>query len=151
MLLDVEALDMRMGTLVSGLTAEIFLQLTFSDLIPTTDYLTVMDHIFNLCYFVILLIMIESLIVRKIYYRLLFQEDIVKDEIKLNTLGGTHITSEAMAEKLDTIKSKKESVKRKIRNWEKVLFIAFGVAYFLSVLIISVAGKYVGRDSEASL
>jgi hypothetical protein len=151
MLLDVEALDIRFATAVAGLTAEIFLQLTFSGLIPTTDYLTVMDHIFNLCYFIILLIMVESLVVRKFYYRLLFQEDIIKDEIRLQALGGAHVTTEEVVDKLEVVKEKKERVKRRIRAWEKLFFLAFLIAYLLAVLIIGVAGQYAGNDVEENL
>jgi hypothetical protein len=67
-LLDVEATSSRIATAVGGLISEIFLQLSFSNLVPPSDYLTLLDWVFNICFVAILAVIVEVII----YYYLIF-------------------------------------------------------------------------------
>lgn len=66
-LIDVEYYDTRVATATGALLAEIFLQLSFGERLPRgIDYLTLMDLVFNISYFTILIVIVENIVVR--YY-----------------------------------------------------------------------------------
>jgi len=156
-LMDIEATDVRMGTAVGGLLTLVFLQLTFSDKLPASlDYLTLMDWVFNLGYVMCVTVVVECIVIRKIYYRLLLQTQTLKDDIQLSELLGAFSsrrsleedqaskpherdTPEAVAEKARNLKRRKEKIKRRIRHLEKILFVGyliFGSAVLFCITMI---------------
>jgi len=69
-LLDIESMETRLGTAVSALLTEVFLQLFFASNVPqSADYLTLVDWIFLVCYIEIFLIIIECITMRRLCYR----------------------------------------------------------------------------------
>jgi len=71
---------------VGALLAEIFLQLSFlANLLPI-DYLTLLDWIFLIAYIYILVVIVECIVIRKIYYNLMLREESIKDTIELKDL-----------------------------------------------------------------
>jgi hypothetical protein len=58
-LLDPEMVEVRMGTAVSALLTQIFLQALLTSNIPDSDYLSMIDYIFFLCYILIFIVMLE--------------------------------------------------------------------------------------------
>lgn len=151
---------------MTGLLTEVFLQLSFQSNLPPSDTLTLMDWIFNLSFLIIFLIIIECIYIRKLYYRLLLDTERLKDEIVLSNLqsqtSSTNVlassssgspqssfhgfsmggTDEDVVAKAKQTKRHKEKIKRRIRKFEKVFFVAFLIAGSFMLLIISLLGKY---------
>jgi len=87
LLMDVEALDVRIGTAVTGLLTLVFLQLTFGSNLPMSiDYLTLMDWIFNLGFLLCIAVVVECIIIRRIYYNLLLQSETLSEDVQLTTM-----------------------------------------------------------------
>jgi len=150
-LLDADSMDTRISTCVSGLLAEIFLQLTFTAYLPQqVDYLTLMDWIFNLSYLFISIIIVESIFIRKVYYRILLHSETLKDNIVLMNLAGDIAsksnpsenrpsipTSDIMKE-VEQTKDRKQKIKRRIRRLEKYFFAAYNFVVSFVVMFVTI-------------
>jgi len=86
LLLDIDSMDVRLGTTAGGMLAEIFLQLSFEGNLPNTDYLTLLDWVFDLTYLAILMIFFECIVLRKLYFERIFAEEKLKAQKKLHKL-----------------------------------------------------------------
>ena len=143
LLLDVEAMDTRIATAVGALLTAVFLQLTFSGDLPMVDYMTLMDWLFNWTYFLILMIIIECIAIRKYYVRLMLEGQSLKDDVVLYSLDTADKgNKDRMHEKALELKQKKRMVKLRIRHIERTLFGAYYVVVFFVVLIVSLAGRF---------
>jgi len=156
-MMDIEAMDVRIGTAVSGLLTLVFLELTFSSKLPASlDYLTLVEWVFNLGYLLSLSLVVECIVIRKIYYRLLLQTENLKDEIQLTTLFKAavsrstveeqhehQIEEDEMAMKAKHLRIRKQIIKRRIRHLEKILFIVYIVLGALVIFLISIIGNFV--------
>jgi hypothetical protein len=152
-LLDMEAMDVRLATGVSGLLTLVFLQLSFAGNLPNAvDYLTVMDWIFNIGYLFTLIVIVECISVRKIYYRLLLSNQAVKDDITLNTITQQRSTTELNSSpeaNNDILKEAQENkrrqmkIKRRIRRVEKYFFALYYICLAIIITFASVLGRFV--------
>jgi len=86
LLLDIDSMDVRLGTTAGGMLAEIFLQLSFEGNLPNTDYLTLLDWVFDLTYLAIMMIFFECIILRKLYFERIFAEEKLKAHKKMHKL-----------------------------------------------------------------
>jgi len=86
LLLDIDSMDVRLGTTAGGMLAEIFLQLSFETNLPNTDYLTLLDWVFDLTYLALLMIFFECIVLRKLYFQRIFEEEKLKSEKKLRKI-----------------------------------------------------------------
>jgi len=59
------------------------LQLSFETTLPNTDYLTLLDWVFDLTYLALLMIFFECIVLRKLYFQRIFEEEKLKSEKKL--------------------------------------------------------------------
>jgi len=83
-MMDIEAYDTRIATSIAGLLTLVFLQLQFSSQLPAAlNYLTLMDWVFNLGYFLTVATVIECIIVRRLYYRLIDETVTLKEHLEL--------------------------------------------------------------------
>lgn len=182
LLMDVEAIEVRIGTAgkfdthsfsplsVSSLLSLVFLQLSFSQNLPATiDYLTLMDWILDLGYALVMGVVVECIVIRKIYYTLLLQGEGIKEEIQLHNLTRDHSVisdgtapyiftpshpprSEDVISKLASHKQHKLRlkcapthtlrIKRRIRRMEKLLFVIYLGVTAVSLFIISISVKF---------
>ncbi len=169
LLLDIEATDTRIATAVGGLMAEIFLQLYFSGNLPQSiDYLSLVDWVFNISYLAILFVIVECVIVRKIFYQLLSESQKVKDEIELATLQAEVLSKDDfgsvasigdvssppkisprtstpgtdLLQNANKSNRKKEKIKTKIVKIERILFLSFVGVCLTLIGVITLGIKF---------
>ena len=135
-------MDTRIATAVGGLLTSVFLQLTFHGDLPQVAYLTLNDWIFNWTYFLILIIIIECVVIRKFYHLLMLQGQAIKDELVLHNLNPDNSNNVYVADKIHEMKEKKRKVKLYVKRIERIIFIAYIISVFLIILITSLVGKY---------
>lgn len=149
-LMDVEALDVRIATAVGALLSLVFLQLSFSDKLPKSlDYMTLMDWIFDVGYVLTMSVVIECIVIRKIYYTYLDQAQELKENIQMSSLDKltpsqqTNITEEEVLERMKDHKRRKDKVKLRIRRIEKVLFWIYMITVAFCIFFTSLVAKFV--------
>ena len=140
---------------VGALLAEIFLQLSFLANLPPVDYLTLLDWIFLIAYIYILVVIVECIVIRKIYYNLMLREESIKDTIELkdlftrassvigindeNSPPRTDQDNDQLFEEMKKNSQKIIQVKRIIRRVEKFFFGIYISSLLLLIFIISIS------------
>lgn len=140
---------------VGALLAEIFLQLSFLANLPPVDYLTLLDWIFLIAYIYILVVIVECIVIRKIYYNLMLREESIKDTIELkdlftrassvigindeNSPPRTDQDNDQLFEEMKKNSQKIVRVKRIIRRVEKFFFGIYISSLLLLIFIISIS------------
>jgi len=156
-LMDVEALDVRIATSVGGLLTLVFLQLQFSaQLPPAINYLTLMDWVFNLGFFLTVITVIECIVIRRLYYRLIDKTETLKahleltqfffrQESELPTVEPVDRSStmsedeKVIGKKMEDMQLRKEKIKRIVWSLERVFFICYVVFGSVMLFIITMA------------
>jgi hypothetical protein len=88
----------------------------------------------------LMLIIVECVAMRKMYYRMLLMSQFLKDEIALSSLPPQSTTEdlelESIAKELEVSKKKKKRIKLLLRRVEKWFFLGFCILLLRSLKII---------------
>jgi hypothetical protein len=147
MLLDVEALSTRLGVSVSALLTEVFLQLDARKGVPSsTGYLTLVDWLFLLTYIELFLIILECIVIRRVFYRMELNEikrreamqdfEAREQERKI----GARVKRKKKRDSDDFFAALATESGRRLRKKEDKLFICILVFTILAFVAISLYG-----------
>ncbi|MCC6809764.1 MAG: hypothetical protein IT381_20210 [Deltaproteobacteria bacterium] len=136
--LQARSVDVRAGTIVVALLTEVFLQQQFEAPLPGVGLQFLLDHVFNLSYFVMVALLVESIIVARLWDRALRL-----DEQHLLTVQRRHDAALAAApnaavQGVDYASSALpgDALRRLIDRCDRLCFIGAPVLYVFGCVLI---------------
>lgn len=123
--------DARVGTPVAALLTAVFLQLTFTGALPSLGMMLLIDHVFNLTYAVIFVVLLSCIMTAK----------------SVDEIEELHAKADAAEsrEEHDRIEARVELLDARMHAINRRTMIALPVGYLLGIVIVTLAvrGAYV--------